>query len=91
MDNKCSFSFAVSNVAPGLSLPLFGDTGVATNGLPLPGDQGVDLEKIMTTIEGSYIKKAMENAQGNKSRAADLLGLSLRSMRYRVSKLIESD
>jgi hypothetical protein len=32
---------------PGLPAggPLFGDVGVDTNGVPLPGDQGVDLEK----------------------------------------------
>ncbi len=28
---------------PGLSVPLFGDTGVGTNGIPLAGDQGIDL------------------------------------------------
>lgn len=30
---------------PGLSVPLFGDSGVNDAGLPLPIDQGVDLEK----------------------------------------------
>jgi len=30
---------------PGLSAPNFGDTGVATNGVALPADQGVDLEQ----------------------------------------------
>lgn len=30
---------------PGLSAPEFGDTGVTTNGTPLSGDQGVDLEQ----------------------------------------------
>ncbi|MFZ0826140.1 MAG: CARDB domain-containing protein, partial [Verrucomicrobiia bacterium] len=32
-----------TNTAPGLFVPEFGDTGVDTNGVALPGDQGVDL------------------------------------------------
>ncbi|WP_462267665.1 sigma-54-dependent transcriptional regulator [Desulfobacter sp.] len=47
---------------------------------------GVDLDKIMSEIEGAYLKKAMEIAQGNKSKAAELLNLSLRSFRYRLDK-----
>jgi two-component system response regulator PilR (NtrC family) len=40
----------------------------------------------MSEIEGAYLKKAMEIAQGNKSNAAELLNLSLRSFRYRLDK-----
>ncbi|WP_320041319.1 sigma-54 dependent transcriptional regulator [uncultured Desulfobacter sp.] len=47
---------------------------------------GVDIDKIMSDIEESYIKKAMEVAMGNKSKAAELLNLSLRSFRYRLDK-----
>ncbi len=53
-------------------------------------EQGVDLDKILSTIEQSYLKKAMELAGGNKSKAADYLNLSLRSMRYRLDKTDES-
>jgi two-component system response regulator PilR (NtrC family) len=49
-------------------------------------EQGVDLDKILSTIEQSYLKKAMELSGGNKSKAADYLNLSLRSMRYRLDK-----
>ncbi len=49
-------------------------------------EQGVDLDDILNTIEGAYLKRAMESAGGNKSKAADLLGLSLRSLRYRLDK-----
>ena len=49
-------------------------------------EQGVDLDEILTKIENAYLTKAMELAGGNKNRAADLLGLSQRSMRYRISK-----
>lgn len=49
-------------------------------------EQGVDLDAIMSTIEHSYLKRAMEISGGNKSKAADYLNLSLRSMRYRLDK-----
>ncbi|THB79850.1 MAG: sigma-54-dependent Fis family transcriptional regulator [Desulfobacteraceae bacterium] len=49
-------------------------------------EQGVDLDEILASIENAYLKKAMEVSGGNKSRAADLLRLSLRSIRYRLDK-----
>ena len=49
-------------------------------------EQGVDLDEILSTIEQGYLKKAIELAAGNKSKAADYLNLSLRSMRYRLDK-----
>ncbi len=52
---------------------------------------GVALDNILAEIERSYITKAMECTNGNKNKAADLLGISFRSFRYRVDKLdIES-
>jgi large repetitive protein len=33
-----------TNTTPGVSAPLFADSGVDTNGVALPGDQGIDLE-----------------------------------------------
>lgn len=48
---------------------------------------GVDLDKILGTIEAAYLKKAMELFAGNKKKAADHLNLSLRSMRYRLDKI----
>ncbi len=53
-------------------------------------EQGVDLDKILSTIEHGYLKKALELAGGNKSKAADYLKISLRSMRYRLDKNSES-
>jgi two-component system response regulator PilR (NtrC family) len=48
--------------------------------------QGVDLDEILSAIESAYLEKAMEAAGGDKKKAADLLNLSLRSMRYRLDK-----
>ncbi|MDY0220193.1 MAG: sigma-54 dependent transcriptional regulator [Desulfobacterium sp.] len=53
--------------------------------------QGVDLDKILFTIEEAYLKKAMALADGYKNKAADLLGLNLRSLRYRLSKQEERE
>jgi two-component system response regulator PilR (NtrC family) len=48
---------------------------------------GVSLDNILEEIERAYVEKAMKLTNGNKNSAADLLGISLRSMRYRCSKL----
>ena len=54
-------------------------------------EQGVALDDILSSVEASYLKKAMEVAGGNKSKAADLLGITLRSIRYRISKQTADD
>jgi two-component system response regulator PilR (NtrC family) len=50
-------------------------------------DAGIDLESTLNAIESRFIHIALERAGGNKTRAADLLGLSFRSLRYRIQKL----
>ena len=50
------------------------------------GSDGVDLEKILGQIEKELIIKAIHTAGGVKKRAAKLLHISFRSMRYRVEK-----
>jgi two-component system response regulator PilR (NtrC family) len=48
---------------------------------------GVDLDRILSDIEKAYLNKALECTGGNKQKAADLLGITFRSMRHRLSKL----
>ena len=48
---------------------------------------GVSLDNILAEIERSYLTKALECSDGNKNKAAELLGISFRSFRYRVDKL----
>jgi two-component system response regulator PilR (NtrC family) len=48
---------------------------------------GVALDNILAEIERSYLTKALECSSGNKNKAAELLGISFRSFRYRVDKL----
>ncbi len=52
----------------------------------LPSD-GMDIEGYLTDIEKSLLRQALERADGVRTRAAQLVGLSFRSFRYRLSKL----
>jgi two-component system response regulator PilR (NtrC family) len=51
------------------------------------GDDGIKLDKAMAELEKDYILKALDMAHGSKQRAARLLGITSRSLRYRMSKL----
>ena len=48
---------------------------------------GIDLDKAMAEIERDYIFRAMELAHGSKQKASELLGINMRSLRYRMEKL----
>lgn len=45
------------------------------------------LDDHIAAIEKQYIEQALEQAGGNMTRAAELLGISFRSIRYKVKKL----
>ncbi len=49
--------------------------------------EGVNLTEILDKIEKAYLRKAMECSNGNKKKAAVLLGLGYRSMWHRLDKL----
>jgi two-component system response regulator PilR (NtrC family) len=49
--------------------------------------EGIDLERVLGGIERDYILKSLRIAHGSRQRAAQLLGISLRSLRYRMDKL----
>jgi len=49
--------------------------------------QGINLEKTMENLERKMLKEALLQSRGNQTRAAELLGLSFRSFRYRIKKL----
>ena len=67
------------------SVPAVAST--AELGEVLVGEEGVDLDGILADVESRYLQAALETAQGNKTRAAALLGMSFRSFRYRLAKL----
>jgi len=58
----------------------------ASGGASIPCD-GVDLDLLLADFERSMISEALRMSDGVKKRAARLLGLSFRSLRYRLDKL----
>jgi two-component system response regulator PilR (NtrC family) len=62
---------------------------------PLPVDIAApdfDLDAVLAEVEQGYLLKALEMSGGVKQKAAELLGISFRSFRYRLEKLgIEKD
>lgn len=53
----------------------------------LPFEKDFDLDKVLQEIEANYIIEALDAARGSKKKAAELLGINLRSLRYRLEKL----
>jgi len=49
-------------------------------------EEGVDLERIIEEMEKAYLRKALEKAGGVKKRAAELLGMNFRAIRYKLAK-----
>ncbi len=48
--------------------------------------KGLDLEAYVAEIETNLIQQALQNARFSQKRAAELLGLTARSLRYRLKK-----
>ncbi len=72
------------------SLPQFVNTPtgrkmVSSDGIEIT-DEGIDLQKVLDQLEKELLVKAIHQANGVKKRAAKLLGITFRSMRYRVEK-----
>src|SRR5690554_569559 len=57
----------------------------AAHDLEIPAD-GLDLEAMVAQLERELITKALERTDGAKTRAAELLGITFRSLRYRLKK-----
>ena len=53
--------------------------------------EGIDLEQIVANLEKTLILKALEKTKGIKKKAAELLHINFRSMRYRLEKYGLSD
>ena len=56
-----------------------------TQDIEIP-ELGIDLEGMVAELEISLIKKALERTDGVRTEAAKLLGISFRSLRYRLDK-----
>ncbi|MCP4606912.1 MAG: sigma-54-dependent Fis family transcriptional regulator [Proteobacteria bacterium] len=55
--------------------------------LPVLPEDGIDLDSSLRSFEQSLIDQALERTEGVRTQAAALLGISFRSLRYRLSKL----
>jgi two-component system, NtrC family, response regulator PilR len=50
-------------------------------------DEGIALDRVLYDYERRIIERALDKAGGVRTRAAQLLGISFRSLRYRLAKL----
>ena len=75
---------------PGVETPITEEQG--SDSVPAPArelniDDDFSLEKHLEAIEIEAIEKALEETRWNKTAAARKLGMSFRSLRYRLKKL----
>ncbi|TQV82990.1 sigma-54-dependent transcriptional regulator [Aliikangiella coralliicola] len=63
------------------------DTDQSSAPSNMPQRSGLSLDEYLEKIEIQEIMKALEEANGNKTQAAKLLGISFRAMRYKLKKL----
>ena len=64
--------------------PDFGTTDGSKIRIP---DEGIQLDRILNEYERAIIENALRSSKGVRKRAAQLLGISFRSLRYRLTKL----
>jgi two-component system response regulator PilR (NtrC family) len=73
------------------SLPTLKGLSAADSSMGMPAatlpQEGIDLERVVEDFERSLIIRALERTDGNRTEAARLLGVTFRSLRYRLSKL----
>jgi len=55
--------------------------------IPVVSEEGISLDEKLRELESAYIAGALENTGGNVTKAAELLGMSFRSLRYRIRRL----
>ncbi len=49
-------------------------------------EEGMDLNKVVEDLEKAFILKALEHTGGVKKKAAEVLGMNFRAMRYKLAK-----
>ncbi|HXS17169.1 MAG TPA: helix-turn-helix domain-containing protein, partial [Polyangiaceae bacterium] len=59
--------------------------GTSPQLLTLPED-GCDLEQVLNEVERRFLLEALDRTGGVRTQAAKLLGISFRSLRYRLVK-----
>jgi DNA-binding NtrC family response regulator len=73
-------------IQPETLLLLKKNRGPATDITLEPLSNGFNLEKVIGEMEKRYVKMALEKANGKQTRAAELLGITPRQLRYLMEK-----
>jgi two-component system, NtrC family, response regulator PilR len=68
-------------------LHLTEEAATSDGDLPLSGDRTLPLHEYLDRIEREQIMKALEQTRFNKTQAAKVLGITFRSLRYRLDRL----
>jgi two-component system response regulator PilR (NtrC family) len=86
-----SVALEASNIVlpDSLTLSSFKQTQVQSKtesvSLTMP-QEGIDLDNVLGQLEKDLLQQALERTRGAKQKAAELLGISFRSFRYRLAK-----
>ncbi|MFH1130500.1 MAG: sigma-54 dependent transcriptional regulator, partial [Pseudomonadota bacterium] len=68
------------------ALPELHQKKIGASATPELPEQGLDLDNHVGEIEQDLLLKALARTNGNRTEAARLLGISMRSIRYRLEK-----
>jgi len=86
LERALTLSSGESISAEDLSLPsAITSNGIPSSDLSLRNQQPLD--EFLADIEKNEILNALEETKGNKTKAAKLLGISFRAMRYKLEKI----
>jgi two-component system response regulator PilR (NtrC family) len=70
-----------------LHLPDHGDKEISLDKPAVPDPGSIPLETYLDEVERDVITKTLERTRHNKTKAAELLGITFRALRYRLKKL----
>ncbi len=86
-----SVALEASNIVlpDSLTLSSFKQSQARTEATQVPAvlpPNGIDLDQCLGQLEKDFLQQALERTRGAKQKAAELLGITFRSFRYRLAK-----
>lgn len=81
-----SLPLKILEAVPAVNIAPIPEIQTSTQALPDAAISGFNLEKQVEEFEKRHILSALEKTGGVKKKAAELLGISFRSFRYRIEK-----